>query len=155
MATKERALDDVDAKLVSELAKHARLPIADLAKKVGLSSPSVSDRLRRLEADGVLVGYTVDLNARKLGYVLEAIVRIRPLPGQLHRVEQMIVDEPRFLSCDKVTGEDCFIARLCLTSIEELDPLLEGLHDRAETNTAIIKSSPVKRRLPPLLPVKE
>ena len=62
----------------------------------------------------------------------------------------MIVQQPRFTQCDKVTGDDCFIARLALRSIAELDDLLDPFHDLAESNTAIVKSSPVRMRLPVL-----
>ena len=116
-----------------------------------MSGPSITERVRKLEASGVIRRFTIELEPKMLGYTLEAIVRIKPRPGQLHQVEKLIQNEPRFVACDKVTGEDCFIARLLLMTIEELDALLDGLHVRAETNTAIIKSSPVKRRMPPLL----
>jgi Lrp/AsnC family transcriptional regulator, leucine-responsive regulatory protein len=145
-----QSLDAVDEKLINALAQNARIAMSDLARLVGLSPPSAAERVRKLEASGIIQGFTAQLDAKALGYPLQAIVRIRPLPGQLHRVEHMIQSEPRFLECDKVTGDDCFIARLCLRSIEELDALLDGLHARAETNTAIVKSSPVARRSPPV-----
>ena len=77
-------------------------------------------------------------------------MRIRPLPGQLQEVECQIIAIPEFTECDKVTGEDCFIARLHVRSMEQLDTLLDRINVLAETNTAIIKKSPVKRRLPPM-----
>lgn len=146
----EKPLDATDRRIVEALAANARLAMSDLAREVGMSAPSVTDRVRRLEAAGIVRGYTIELDPAALGYTLAAIVRIKPRPGQLHIVERMIQDEPRFISCDKVTGDDCFIAKLSLRSIDELDPLLDPLHDRAETNTAIVKSSPVQARLPPL-----
>jgi Lrp/AsnC family transcriptional regulator, leucine-responsive regulatory protein len=145
------ALDAVDAMLIEMLAGNARIAMSDLARAVGLSAPSATERVRKLEEAGVICGFTVALDAKALGYALEAIVRIKPLPGQLHHVEKMIQEETRFVSCDKVTGDDCFIARLYLISIEELDTVLDALHERAETNTAIVKSSPVLRRMPPLI----
>jgi Lrp/AsnC family transcriptional regulator, leucine-responsive regulatory protein len=144
----------LDAMLIEMLAGNVRIAMSDLARAVGLSAPSAAERVRKLEEAGVIRGFTVALDAKALGYALEAIVRIKPLPGQLHHVEKMIQKESRFVSCDKVTGDDCFIARLCLISIEELDTVLDALHERAETNTAIVKSSPVLRRMPPLL-IKE
>ena len=71
-------------------------------------------------------------------------------PGKLQEVERQIQSIPEFTECDKVTGDDCFIARLHVRSIEQLDSLLDGLNAYAETNTSIIKKSPVKRRLPPM-----
>ncbi|WP_420407760.1 Lrp/AsnC family transcriptional regulator [Hoeflea sp.] len=113
-----------------------------------MSGPSTSDRMRRLEANGIISRFTVDLDLEALGFPLQAIVRIKPRPGNLHVVDDMIMNEPRFIDCDKVTGEDCFVVRLALRSISELDPLLGPFHDRAETNTSIIKSSPLRARVP-------
>ncbi|SDB86659.1 Lrp/AsnC family transcriptional regulator [Paraburkholderia lycopersici] len=143
-------LDEIDRKLLSALAEDARASVAELAKLVGLSSPSTSERLRRLEAQGVIGGYTVQIDPRALGYTLQAIVRVKPLPGQLHLVEDVLRRIPEFVECDKVTGDDCFIARLYLHSIEQLDEILAKVTERAETSTAIVKSTPVPRRLPPL-----
>jgi Lrp/AsnC family transcriptional regulator, leucine-responsive regulatory protein len=145
-------LDAADARLLKALADNARAPMKDLAKVIKLSGPSTSERVRKLEARGVIRRFTVDLDPKELGYTLEAIVRLKTRPGQLHHVQQMIENEKRFISCDKVTGEDCFIARLILKSIDELDPLLDPFHQRAETNTSIVKSVPIRGRLPPLQP---
>ena len=145
------AIDPIDAKLIEQLGGNSRIAMSDLARAVGLSAPSATERVRKLEAAGVIRSFTIDLDPKSLGYTLEAVVRIKPRPGQLHLVEHLIQSEPRFVACDKVTGDDCFIARLWLTSIGELDVLLDGLHARAETNTSIVKSSPVARRMPPLL----
>ena len=81
--------------------------------------------MRRLEERGVLRGYTVNVDPRAFGYQLQAIVRVRPLPGQLQEVERQIIAIPEFTECDKVTGEDCFIARLHVRSMEQLDTLLD------------------------------
>lgn len=143
-------LDDIDRRIVDSLARDARISLKELAQQVNLSSPSVSERLRRLEERGVIRGFTIDIDPQLLGYPLQAIVRIRPLPGKLHIVQQIIEEIPEFSECDKVTGEDCFIGRLHLRSIEHLDQILDRIIDKAETNTAIVKSQPVKRRLPPL-----
>ena len=142
--------DDIDQLLINALMEDSRRSLKALAQISGLSAPSVSERLRRLEERGVLRGYTVEIDPRCFGYQLQAIVRIRPLPGQLQEVERQIVAIPEFTECDKVTGEDCFIARLHVRSMEQLDTLLDRLNTLAETNTAIIKKTPVKRRLPPM-----
>jgi Lrp/AsnC family leucine-responsive transcriptional regulator len=143
-------LDDIDRALLAALAEDARTSVSELARQVGLSAPSTTERLRRLEAQGVIGGYTVRIDPRALGYTLQAIVRVKPLPGQLHLVEEMLRRIPEFIECDKVTGDDCFIARLYLHSIEQLDEILTKVTERAETSTAIVKSTPVPRRLPPL-----
>ena len=142
-------LDDVDKRILEVLVKDSRTSLKDLAQHVGLSSASISERLRRLKERGVIQAFTVELDSATLGYQLQAIVRIRPLPGKLHIVQQMLQEIPEFCECDKVTGEDCFIARLFVRSITQLDAILDRIADKAETNTAIVKSQPIRRRPPP------
>lgn len=143
-------IDEIDRHIIEALSQDARLSVKELAQRVALSSPSVSERLKRLEERGVIRGFTLDLDAKALGYSLQAIVRIKPLPGKLHIVQKLIEDIPQITECDKVTGDDCFVARLQLRSIEQLDGILDQIADKAETSTAIVKAQPVKRRLPPL-----
>ncbi|MER8959982.1 Lrp/AsnC family transcriptional regulator [Mesorhizobium sp. M0074] len=143
-------LDELDRKLLDILVKDSRTSLKELALQVGLSSPSVSERLRRLEDRGVIRAFTIDINPQALGYALQAIVRIRPLPGKLHIVQKLIEEIPEFGECDKVTGDDCFVARLFVRSIGELDGILDRIADKAETSTAIIKAQPIRRRPPPL-----
>ena len=85
-----------------------------------------------------------------LGYSLQALVRVRPLPGLLQKVDKYIQAMPECIESDKVTGEDCFVMRLVVRDIAQLDTLLDGLAEYAQCNTSVVKSSPVKRRLPPL-----
>jgi len=143
-------LDEIDRRILEILIDDARISLKELASQIKLSSPSTSERLRRLEERGAIRAFTVDVDPRALGYELQAIVRIRPMPGKLAAVQKLLVDIREFSECDKVTGDDCFIGRLHLRSIEHLDQILDRIADKAETSTAIVKSQPVKRRLPPL-----
>lgn len=143
-------IDDIDRQILACLAEDARLSLKVLSGKVGLSSPSTAERLKRLEEKGVIQGYGARINLAALGYSLQALVRVKPLPGMLHKVEKMIQALPECIECDKVTGEDCFVMRLVVRSIDQLDVVLDGLADYAQSNTSIVKSSPVSRRLPPV-----
>jgi len=145
-------LDELDRRILEILVDDARISLKELAARIKLSSPSTSERLRRLEERGAIRAFTVDVDPRALGYELQAIVRIRPMPGKLAAVQKLIGEIREFSECDKVTGDDCFIGRLHLRSIEHLDRSLDKITDKAETSTAIVKSQPVKRRLPPLRP---
>jgi Lrp/AsnC family leucine-responsive transcriptional regulator len=142
-------LNNIDRRILEILQGDARISLKDLAAQVGLSSPSVSERLQRLEERGVIRAFTIDIDPQALGYQLQAIVRIRPLPGKLLMVQKLIEQTPEFCECDKVTGEDCFIARLFVRSIAQLDQIIDRIADKAETNTAIVKAQPIKRRPPP------
>ncbi len=141
-------MDAQDREILKILIEDGRCSIKDIAVKVGLSSPSVSDRLRRLQDSGVIRSFTVDIDPRALGYSLQAITRVRPLPGKLHIVRELLQEIPEVVECDKVTGDDCFVVRLVIREIEELDSILERITDKAETSTSIVKSQPVPRRVP-------
>lgn len=143
-------LDTIDQRILDALAGNARMSLKELAQAAGLSSPSAAERLRRLEERGVIAAFTIDIDAAAVGYPLQAIIRVRPLPGQLHVVERIIQETPEFVECDKVTGDDCFIARLVVRSMAQLDTILDRVAEKAETSTSMVKASPVKRRLPPL-----
>lgn len=147
-------LDALDARLLRTLGADARISMAELARSVGLSAPSVSERVRRLEEAGVIEGYCVKVNPRALGRPLAAWLRIRPIPGQLKKVAEILRGLPAITECDRVTGEDCFIARAYVASIEDLEALVDEIIPFATTNTAIIQSTPVERRLPPIPSVR-
>lgn len=92
-----------------------------------------------------------DRGARRqaLGLPLSAYIRIRPMPGQLAKVAALLNELDPIVECDRVTGEDCFVAKAHLRDIEALEVLIDRIIPYAVTNSAI-QSSPVKRRLPPL-----
>lgn len=141
-------LDDIDLRILSALIDNARVSLAELSRDVGLTPPSVSERIKRLEEAGVIGGYTVKINPEALGLPLAAWLRIRPIPGQLQKVAEILRGLPEVIECDRVTGEDCFIARAHVPSVEDLEALIDEIIPYAMTNTSIIQSSPVPRRLP-------
>jgi Lrp/AsnC family leucine-responsive transcriptional regulator len=143
-------LDELDRQIVSLLAANARISLKELAAQVNLSSPSASERLKRLEERGVIRAFTIEVDPKALGYMLQAIVRIHPRPGQFHQVQQMVGEIPQICECDKITGDDCLFARLYVRSIDELDEIIDRIAEKAETNTVIVKSQPLKRRPPPV-----
>lgn len=146
----EYLLDDIDRRILACLVEDARVSLKALSGQVGLTSPSTAERLKRLEERGVIQEYGARVNLAALGYTLQALVRVRPLPGLLHKVDKYIQAMPECIESDKVTGEDCFVIRLVVRSIAQLDELLDGLAEHAQCNTSIVKSSPVQRRLPPM-----
>jgi Lrp/AsnC family leucine-responsive transcriptional regulator len=141
-------LDALDTRILTALAEDARISLADIARLVGLSGPSVSERIRRLEESGVVEGYTVRINAGEVGLPIAAWLRVRPLPGELTRVADILRDLPEIAECDRVTGDDCFIAKAHVRSMEHLETIIDRIIPFAMTNTSIIQSSPVRRRLP-------
>jgi Lrp/AsnC family leucine-responsive transcriptional regulator len=112
---KNSAIDEVDARLLRLLEADSRTSLAELARVLGMSPPSVAERLKRLEEGGVIRRFTVDVSVAALG-----------------------------------TGDDCFLARVHVRSVDDLERLIDRITPFAQTNTSIIQSSPVRRRLPPL-----
>lgn len=143
-------IDEIDARILKRLAEDARISHAELARQVGLSAPSVSERVKRLEDVGVIEGYGARINPQKLGRPLAAWLRIRPVPGQLRQVCEILEGLQAIVECDRVTGEDCFLAKAQVASVVELERLIDKVMPYAMTNTSIIQSSPVGRRLPPI-----
>ena len=116
-------LDATDVRILDALVDDARTSIADLARSVGLSPPSVSERIKRLEEVGVIEGYTLTINPKALGLPIAAWLRIRPIPGQLQKVADILRGLPEIVECDRIIGEDCFIARAHVPSVEHLEPI--------------------------------
>ncbi len=142
-------LDAVDARLLQMLVANARVSTADLARAVGLTAPTVAERVRRLEEAGVIMGYRAEISPVALGLPITAWLRIRPVPGELARVAKIIRGIPEITECDRVTGEDCFLARVHVPSVADLERIIDLITPYAMTNTSIVQSSPVPRRLPP------
>ncbi len=142
--------DRIDGLILQTLVRDARTSTAEIARKVGLSAPSVSERIRRLEEAGVITSYTATINPQAFGLELTAWIRIRPMPGQFHKVAKILEKLPAVVECDRITGEDCFIARAHVKSVSELEVLIDEIVPYAMTNTSLVQSSPVKRRLPPI-----
>lgn len=106
----EAGFDEMDARLLTKLSENARLSNAELARQVGLSAPSVAERVRRLEDRGVITGYGARVDPSKLGLVLTIMIRARPLPGEMKNMIEAIRDTPEIVRCDRVSGDDCFVA---------------------------------------------
>jgi Lrp/AsnC family leucine-responsive transcriptional regulator len=143
-------LDATDRKIIGELTGNARVSLAELGRRVSLSSPAVAERVRRLEHAGVITGYRAELDPRMLGYPLTAIVRIKPAPGQLPRIPELALELPQVAECHRITGEDCFFLKIHLRSIDELSSMLDRFLAYGETTTSIVNASPIPRRDPPL-----
>jgi Lrp/AsnC family transcriptional regulator, leucine-responsive regulatory protein len=143
-------IDQIDQKIVGELLEDGRLPIAELGRRVNLSSPAVAERLKRLERTGVVTGYRAQVDPRALGYELLAIVRIKPAPRQLPKISELAAEIPQVVECHRITGEDCFYLKVYLRSIDELSGLLDQFLVYGETTTSIVNSTPIPLRDPPL-----
>jgi Lrp/AsnC family leucine-responsive transcriptional regulator len=152
VAYEAKLLDFVNLKLLELLEEDGRMGIAELGRQVGMSAPAVAERVQRLERAGVIAGYRAEIDPRAVGFPVAAVVRIRPAPGQLQRIPKIARETPEVAECYRITGDDCYLVRLHLRSIDELEDMLDRFTPYGQTTTSIIHSAPVPRRGPPLEP---
>jgi Lrp/AsnC family transcriptional regulator, leucine-responsive regulatory protein len=145
-----KPLDAANRRLLTELQDDARLSIAELGRRVGLSAPAVAERLQRLERAGVIRGYWTEVDPAALGLALTAIIRSRPAPGQLQSVADRARRTPEVVECHRVTGEDCYLMKAHVRDVEHLEEVIDGFAALGQTTTSIMQSSPVRRRGPAL-----
>ncbi len=145
-----REIDAVNKRILEELQADPRVTMSELGRRIGMSSPAVTERVRRLEETGVIRGYRLELDPTALGLPITAYVRIRPNAGQLPRIAELAQQIPEVVECHRVTGEDCFVLKVHIPAIDQLDRLLDSFLLYGSTTTTIIQSTPVPLRPPPL-----
>jgi Lrp/AsnC family transcriptional regulator, leucine-responsive regulatory protein len=142
--------DSVNVRILDELQHNPRLSMKELGRRVGMSSPAITERVRRLEESGVIQGYRLDVNPVALGLPIAAYIRIRPNPGQLPRIAELAQQISEIVECHRVTGEDCFFMKVYLPTMDQLDKILDKFLIFGVTTTSIIQSSPVPLRSIPI-----
>jgi Lrp/AsnC family transcriptional regulator, leucine-responsive regulatory protein len=141
-------LDALDWRLLELLQADARLSFAELGRRVSLSAPAVAERVRRLEEEGILVGYHAQVDAAKLGFPMQAIVRIIASARLSEQLLPGLRDTPEVLECQRVTGQDSFVVRVAIRSVEHLEDVLHRLapHE-GDTITSVVLNTPVSHRV--------
>ena len=143
-------LDPVNRHLLAELLGDARLSLAELGRRVGLSAPAVAERLQRLQEGGVVRGYRADLDPRALGSPMGVVLRIRPEARHLRTVADCARGSPEVVECHRITGEDCYLMKLYVRDVEHLEEVIDRFTRYGQTTTSIIQSSPVPARSLPV-----
>jgi Lrp/AsnC family transcriptional regulator, leucine-responsive regulatory protein len=140
-------LDEIDLRLLREIQDNARTSYTELGRRIGLTPPAVAERVRRLEEAGVILGYRADIDPARVGLPIGAFIRMRAA-GNTECLElgERVKDIPEVLECHRVTGDDSYIARVALRSVDHLQDLIDRLMPYAETITSIVLSSVVTRR---------
>jgi Lrp/AsnC family leucine-responsive transcriptional regulator len=141
-------LDDVNRALIDELSADPRASAAQLARRVGMSAPAVRERIARLEEAGVIRGYRLDIDPAAIGLPVAAWVRVRPGPGQLPRIAGLAASTPQVSECHRISGDDCFLLKVHVAAIEELEAVLDQFLLYGQTNSSIVVSTPVPPRTP-------
>ena len=142
----EPLIDEINRRLLAELQEDARLTLAELGRRIGLSSPAVTERLQRLERSGVIRGYCADIDPASLGLSLTAVIRVRPAPGQLYNVAELAQETPEVVECTRVTGDDCYVMKAHLRDVVHLEEVIDRFVVLGQTTTSIAQSAPVPRR---------
>jgi Lrp/AsnC family leucine-responsive transcriptional regulator len=134
------ALDGYDVRLLAELQADARLTLAELGRRVHLSQPAVAERVRKLEAAGVITGYRATVDLDKLGYGIRALVRV----GRTDHARMLAQVEatPEVVNAWNVTGEDSWVLEIAVTDVAHLDRVISAYCLLAETSTSIILRTP-------------
>ncbi len=118
-------IDDIDRRILNILQDDARTPVTELARAVGLSGPSVHERLKKLEDRGVIQGYRAVLVPKELGLEVTAFVHVMTEPGcLLDRVTEALIRMPEVQECHTIAGDDCFILKVRTTGTHSLEKFL-------------------------------
>ena len=140
-------VDELNLLLLEELQKNARTPLTELSRKIGLSSPSVADRIQKLEDQGIITGYTATINMEALGYSLGVYISIKIRFGQVHKFEEYIKTVPEISECHKLTGHDCMMMKGVVRDPKHLENLNTRLSIFGELTTSLILNSIIERKI--------
>lgn len=143
-------LDHYDTRILAELQADARLSMAELGRRVHLSQPAVTERVRKLEAAGVITGYRACVNMQKLGYGIRAAIRVGR--AEYARVVKLVQQTPEVVTAYNVTGEDSWILEIAVIDVAHLDAVVTKFCILTETSTSIILNA--VREHQPMLPAR-
>lgn len=142
-----KTLDDISWCILRELQLDGRVSFTELGRRVGLSTPAVAERVRNLEAAGVIRGYRAEIDLAKVGLPMLAVVRMSAVGDVLTRMTALSRELPEVLECHRATGADSFIMKVAVSSVEHLERLIDRLTPFGTTSTSIVLSSPVTGRI--------
>lgn len=130
-------IDEIDISILGELQKDSRLSIREISKRINLSPPSVAERIRKLEDRGIIEGYTVKINKKNLGFSIDCIIRVTIKNGQYERFKKFISDYKVSEWCYRIAGEGCFIVKLSVESLQDIEIFINSISSYAQTETMI------------------
>jgi len=139
-------LDEIDQKVLHILQEDARTSFAELGRQVGLTTPSVIERVRKLEDSKIITGYRAEIDTARVGLPILAFVRMSITGVDYSHIIEVAESSNEVLECHRGTGEDSFIMKIAVSSVEHLQDVIDRLTPYGITTTTIVLSSPVKRR---------
>lgn len=141
-----KLLDSIGWRILTELQEDGRLQFAELGRRVGLSTPAVIERVRRMEDTGIISGYRVEIDHHKVGLPVCAYIRVRVIGNFIPRVIAVAKEMPEVYECHRIAGEDTFLLKVCVPTSEALEKTVDKLTPYVATTTMLVFSSPVTRR---------
>lgn len=141
----EKLLDPTGLKLLRALQEDARLSFSELGRRVNLSTPAVSERVRRMEEAGLIVGYHAVVDAARLGWPITAFIRLFTAAKHYPRFLELAQAMPEVVECYHVTGSEAFVIKARVETVGKLEALIEQLSPFGETATAVVLSAPVSK----------
>ncbi|WP_062198150.1 Lrp/AsnC family transcriptional regulator [Massilibacterium senegalense] len=131
-------IDEVDIHIIQELSRESRLSMRELAKKVNLSAPSVTERVKKLESTGVIKNYTVTLDLAKIGLPVQCLVEVIIHQGLHEKFIDYVKTYPFVEFCYRTLGHASFIVKLTVPSLENVEYFINKISDYGQTETHVI-----------------
>lgn len=147
-----KLLDDIGRQILRILQEDGRISFNELGRRVGLSSPAVAERVRRMEEAGIILGYRAVVNQARIGYPIMAFIRLSIPVSNLPQADELAKNIPEVLECHHLTGSDGVILKVVVSSVGHLEEVISHMGSCGMTTTAIVLSSPVLER--PIDPIK-
>ena len=144
---REKLLDPLGWKLLAELQKDARISFAKLGRLVGLSTPAVAQRVRRMEDEGIIRAYRADINPTSVGLPITAFIRMSIVGNVLAKITERVKTMPEIVECHRGTGEDSFILKVNVVSVEHLKDVIDRLTPYGTTSTSLVLTSIIEKNL--------
>ncbi len=139
--------DGIDKNILRVLQADARTSYAELGRRVGLTTPAVIERVRKLEDAGIITGYRAEIDTSKVGLPITAFVRMSITGVDYSHIIEVAQDSNEVLECHRGTGGDSFIMKVAVASVEHLQEVIDRLTPYGITTTTIVLSSPVRKRI--------
>ncbi|GAA4302259.1 Lrp/AsnC family transcriptional regulator [Actinomadura luteofluorescens] len=145
-------LDVTDWSILAEIQQDGRVPLTELGRRVNLSASATTERVRRLEALGVITGYRADIDLAKVGFAVLAVVRLK-YPGSRHEpLRRLLGERLEILECLRTTGEDCYTLKVAAGSMAHLERIVDELAQFGSTTTNVVYSQTLPYRGPRTAP---
>lgn len=135
------SLDERDLDIIEALQEDGRMPLSELGRRIGLSQPAVSERVKRLEERGVITGYGARINLAVIGLRMTAILRLKTTHEHIKACLSTFASLPHIVEIHRVTGADCFVLKAIVPEPEHLAVIVDAIGRYGEVTTSVVLRS--------------